>query len=47
MLSNSDTPFIRELYRDFPIHTVRARRAINCDGSKRGAVNEVVVLSGI
>ena len=43
MLSNSDAPFIRKLYRDFQIHTVQARRAINCDGSKRGAVNEVVV----
>ncbi len=43
MLSNSDTPFIRKLYRDFQIHTVQARRAINCDGSKRGRVNEVVV----
>lgn len=43
MLSNSDTPFIRKRYRDFQIHTVQARRAINCDGSKRGQVNEVVV----
>ncbi|HMP84109.1 MAG TPA: DNA adenine methylase [Verrucomicrobiota bacterium] len=43
MLSNSDTPFIRKLYRDFQIRTVQARRAINCDGSKRGQVNEVVV----
>lgn len=43
ILSNSDTPFIRKLYRDFQIHTVQARRAINCDGSKRGQVNEVVV----
>ena len=43
MLSNSDTQFIRKLYRDFQIHTVQARRAINCDGSKRGHVNEVVV----
>lgn len=43
MLSNSDTPFIRKLYADFQIHTVQARRAINCDGSKRGHVNEVVV----
>lgn len=43
MLSNSDTTFVRKLYRDFQIHTVQARRAINCDGSKRGAVNEVVV----
>ena len=43
MLSNSDAPFIRRLYRDFQIHTVQARRMVNCDGSKRGAVNEVVV----
>lgn len=46
MLSNSDTPFIRKLYRDFQVHTVQARRAINCDGSKRGAVNEVLVCAG-
>jgi DNA adenine methylase len=44
MLSNSDTPFIRKLYRDFQIHTVQARRAINCDGSKRGHINEVVIV---
>ena len=43
MLSNSDTNFIRKLYRGFRIHTVRARRMINCDSTKRGEVNEVVV----
>ena len=43
MLSNSDTEFIRHLYRNFTIHTVSARRMVNCDGTKRGAVNEVVV----
>jgi DNA adenine methylase len=47
MLSNSDAPFIRRLYRDFQIHTVQARRMVNCDGSKRGAVNEVVVTNKI
>jgi DNA adenine methylase len=46
MLSNSDVPFIRRLYRDFQIQIVQARRAINCDGTKRGEVNEVVVLAG-
>ncbi len=46
MLSNSDTPFIRSLYHEFDIHTVRARRAINCDGTKRGEINEVVVTAG-
>jgi DNA adenine methylase len=47
MLSNSDTPFIRKLYHDFQIHIVQARRAINCDGSKRGAVNEILVCAPI
>jgi DNA adenine methylase len=46
MLSNSDTEFIRKLYRGFAIHTVQARRMVNCDGTKRGEVNEVVVLTG-
>jgi DNA adenine methylase len=43
MLSNSDVPFIRDLYRRFRIDTVSARRAINRDASKRGPVAEVVV----
>ena len=46
MLSNSDTEFIRQLYRGFRIHTVRARRMVNCDGTKRGEVNEVLVCGG-
>jgi DNA adenine methylase len=43
MLSNSDVPFIRELYQDFRIDTVAAPRAINCNAKKRGKVSEVVV----
>jgi DNA adenine methylase len=43
MLSNSDVPFIRDLYRDYSIAVVAAPRAINCDPSKRGPVSEVVV----
>ena len=46
MLSNSDVPFIRHLYQGFAIHTVSARRAINRDGAKRGAINEVLVCAG-
>jgi DNA adenine methylase len=45
MLSNSDTPFIRDLYAGYPIHTVMARRAINSKPSKRGKISEVVVCS--
>ncbi|MGB8222882.1 MAG: DNA adenine methylase [Polyangiales bacterium] len=43
MLSNSDVPFIRNLYRSFHIDTVAAPRAINCDAKKRGKVTEVLV----
>jgi DNA adenine methylase len=43
MLSNSDVPFIRDLYDDFNVDTVAAPRAINCDATKRGKVSEVVV----
>jgi DNA adenine methylase len=43
MLSNSDVPFIRSLYRNFNIDTVAAPRAINCNAKKRGKVTEVVV----
>jgi len=45
MLSNSDTPFVRELYADFYVHTVTARRAINSKGGKRGEITEVVVVN--
>ncbi|MBI3051539.1 DNA adenine methylase [Candidatus Woesearchaeota archaeon] len=43
MLSNSDSPFIHQLYRGFMIIPVKARRAINCIGTKRGKINEIVV----
>lgn len=43
LLSNSDTPFIRDLYKDYEIITVQAKRSINSDGAKRGKVNEVLV----
>ncbi|KPK17036.1 MAG: hypothetical protein AMJ62_03245 [Myxococcales bacterium SG8_38] len=43
MLSNSDVPFIRNLYRRFKVDIVAAPRAINCDAAKRGKVTEIVV----
>lgn len=43
MLSNSDVPFIRELYKDHNIDIVAAPRAINCNARRRGKVSEVVV----
>jgi len=43
LLSNSYTPFILDLYKDYKIHTVQATRAVNCDPTKRGKVREVLV----
>lgn len=43
LLSNSDHPFIRELYKDYEIITVKARRSINSKGNKRGEINELLV----
>lgn len=45
ILSNSDCPFIRELYQGFNIQTIQAARAINSQSSKRGKINEVLVMS--
>jgi len=43
MLSNSDTPFVRDLYRGFAVDVVRATRRINCSGPGRGKVAELLV----
>jgi len=43
MLSNSDTSFIRKLYKGYDIKVVYARRAINCCAEKRGPVAELVI----
>lgn len=43
MLSNSDVPFIQELYDGFSIDKIAAPRAVNCKGRGRGRVLEVVV----
>jgi DNA adenine methylase len=46
MLSNSDTPFIRSLYKGFTIDRVKCPRAINSNAAKRGDVDEVIVTAG-
>ena len=41
--SNSNTEFIRELYKDFEIIEVKAKRVINCKGDKRGEISELLI----
>ncbi|MEE9227292.1 MAG: DNA adenine methylase [Acidobacteriota bacterium] len=44
MMSNSDSPLIRKLYRArFRIRTVRARRAINSRSDRRGPIRELLI----
>ncbi len=43
MLSNHNTPFIRELYKGFNFTIVKATRMINSKASGRGKVEEIVV----
>ena len=43
MLSNSCTAEIRDLYEGFTVHTVPARRSINCKGGKRNGAAELIV----
>ena len=45
MMSNSDTPFIRDLYSDFRQEKVSAGRSINSKGLQRGNILELVVLN--
>ena len=50
MLSNSDTPYTRELFGQLDgatAHTVQASRAINRDGAGRGKVNELLVVGPV
>lgn len=43
MLSNSNTEFIRSLYKGYDIHLVKATRRINSKADKRGEIEEIVI----
>jgi len=52
MLSNSDPRntnindyFFDDLYKDFTIKRIPARRLINSDASKRGELNELLIMN--
>ena len=43
MVSNSDTPFIRQLYKDYHIHPITAYRHISSNGDTRGEKPELLI----
>lgn len=43
MLSNHNTPFINQLYKDYKITIINANRNINSNGKKRGPVEETII----
>ena len=43
IVSNSDTPQVRDLYDGFCLREVEARRSINSDGAGRGKVGELII----
>lgn len=47
LLSNSDTSFVRELYKSgaFKIELVKAPRMVNRNADGRGAINELLIMN--
>ena len=45
MLTNSNTPLVRELYADFAMNTIEvdSKRDINCKGSKREGHTDLII----
>jgi len=43
MLSNSDTPFVRKLYKGYNIEIVSASRMVSCKAQGRGKTNELII----
>lgn len=43
LLSNSATPLIIDIYKNYEINYVKAIRSINSNGKKRGEVDEVII----
>ena len=43
MISNHETPYVREIYKGFRFHRVSCTRSINSNPKKRGAVTELII----
>ena len=44
LVSNSESPLVRELYGAYEIHIVTTGRAINSDATKRGKIKELAIV---
>lgn len=47
MLSNHNTTLVNDLYKEFNINVIKAKRNINANGKKRGNVEEVIITNFI
>lgn len=45
MLSNSDTKFIKDLYKGYTQKKIAAGRSINCKATGRGKINELLIMN--
>lgn len=45
LLSNSATDFIKDLYQEYKIAIIQAKRAINSKADRRGEIDEVLVMN--
>jgi len=45
LLTNSYSEFILNLYKEYNKVIIKAKRAINCDASKRGVIKEILILN--
>tara|TARA_Y100000766_G_C18885001_1_gene595391 strand:+ start:1146 stop:1961 length:816 start_codon:yes stop_codon:yes gene_type:complete len=46
LISNHDTPFTRELYKEATCHQLEVQRVISCKGMKRQKVKELIAVYG-
>jgi DNA adenine methylase len=44
IISNHDTEFTREIYRDAEIHPIEVKRSISCKGNNRTAAKEIIAV---
>lgn len=47
LLSNADTPRVRQMYHGFKIESINARRNINSKGDRRGPVPELLISANL